>query len=323
MYSGVHWPEGPLNEDGTDRTLFFEDLPLYVAARTVPFLSSMDSLSLIHAWKALSKEDIDYVWRPLMKSINASKEFWPIEKVASRREWIHALRTCRLRRFYIPNSAMTGSWLTDRRYWRRDEIEQGSLFETVTRLHSVWWFNVGGSWSPPSLGTFICALRIKFVVQNVQGRHLSSVGSWRRTLKFSSEDYNNSIIDIPEEKFDTNLPVVRKDVWKYVYIGTLTVNSLPAMIEAGIFDHDSTFKSGLTVDCFRFFSPGEIEETLGVSIEEFKEKRFIDIPTISPFERAKQRAAVEATARMEKEKEKKEEEIAKTKTEEANNCSLM
>jgi len=348
MYSGIHWPEGPLNKDGSERTLLFEDLPLYVAARTAPFLSPMDSLSLIHSWNALSKEDDEYIWRPLMKSINAPKDLWPLGKKATRREWINALRRSRLKRFYVPNIEMTGSWLDDRRYWRRDELEQGSLFETVTRLNAVWWFNISGTWSSPAIGTFICAMRIKFVTPVGQGRHLSSVGSWRRTLKFigsedGSEDYSNSITDIPEDNFDTNQPGVRKDVWKYVYIGTLSVRSLPAIVQAGIFDHESTFKSGLTVDCCRFFSPGEIEETLGVSVEEFKERRFIDIPTISHYERAKQRAAVEAATRMEKEKkeeeiaktmkaietttrmenEKEEEEIAKTKKEEENICSLM
>lgn len=299
MYGGVNWPLGQYDEEGKERKLAFADLPLYVAARTSIFLTPLDNLSLIHAWDALSKEECDYVWRPLMKSIQAPRDFWPPSKTASRRDWIRAYRDSRFKQFYIPNGEMTGSWIDDRRYWRRGEREEGSLCESVTRLEAVWWFNISSSWSAPREGTYICSIRVKFSPIGQGHRHLSNVGSWNRTLKLKEESsFENKIQDVPQERFNTSELSKRGDGtrWKYIYIGTFVANVLPAQVEIGVFDHDSTFKTGLHVDCFRFFTPGEVEEALGITADEFKTNKFADVPIISASERRRQAAADTAAA---------------------------
>jgi len=299
MFGGVNWPLGQYDEEGKERKLAFADLPLYVAARTSIFLTPLENLSLIHAWDALSKEEADYVWRPLMKSIQAPRDFWPASKTASRRDWIQAYRDSRFKQFYIPNGEMTGSWIDDRRYWRRGEREEGSLCESVTRLEAVWWFNVSSSWSPPREGTYLCSIRVKFSPLGQGHRHLSNVGLWNRTLKFKEEESSfENKIDVPQERFNTSELRGDGTTWKYIYIGTLVANVLPAQVEIGVFDHDSTFKTGLSVDCFRFFTPGEVEEALGITADEFKANKFADVPLISALERRRQVAADTAAADM-------------------------
>jgi hypothetical protein len=316
MYGGVHWPNGRYDEEGNERKVTFADLPLYVASRTSIFLTPLESLSLIKAWDALASEDEDYIWRPLLKSIQAPLELWPPSRTSGRRDWIQAYRNARFKQFYVPNSEMTGSWIDDRRYWRRGEREEGSLCETVTRLEAVWWFNILGTWNAPRIGEYLCAIRVKFSSQHGRGHRHSIVGSWNRTLKFINEtsSYENKIQDLPEERFNTSDPTKRGDgaTWRYVYIGSIIANVLPATVEVGVFDHDSTFKTGLCVDCFRFFTPGEVIEALGITAAEFKARKYADVPTISASERRRQQVAAEnATAdekRKNEEKEKKENE---------------
>ena len=194
-----------------------------------------------------------------------------------------------------PSAAMNMAWAESSEYWMRDMPDKSSLFGTVTRLRSVWWFHVYGDlWVPRGRHVIVARVRMSSFWGDAVDRTLVKSDEGALPLPAAAAAAGAAggaaaaaaVPPAAVEFFPPTHPLDSREmpqgVWSWVYMGVVSVTGVPAArIGWNLRDVTSSQKSGLDLDLVAAVAEEECATLLGFNAQDLEARDAVAVHT--PF----------------------------------------